>query len=532
MKAQDLAIVSSDTSNAAASSCISLMRRMPTFHPITKRCARELKTSEAVSRRRKKSSRVLEVGRPRSRDARGAAGGSEEGSAQDAPCAFGRCWAWHARGALHDREGGFADHRKRRRGPSGHGAVATLMRHLRKAYAPACRSPRTRSQSGLRLHSLAHQDKIAGWCTPRERPSGVGCCRLPGCCSLASRPQAGSVMLSPPTLSGSQPASLLVPALIGAVFAAVYHAEDVAHITGEPIGTLVLTIAVTVIELALIVSLMLTGKATADAGARYRLAVILIVTTEFVGLCILVGGLRFTASKRSTSPRRKLSRDADRADDVTIILPEHSGFRPREYFYSEIQLVFISIATVALYLVFLSRRPCCIATISPASATRRRKCRREKANCSPHRSSYVWRWWPSCCSPNSVAVVISAGVSAIGAPAGVTGVIIALIVLTPEAIAAVTAASRDNLQKSLNLALGSSLATIGLTIPAIAAANIILQKPLILGLEPRDLALVVMTLAASILTFGTGRTNVLFGFLHLRDLRDVSFLRFCPVTSR
>jgi Ca2+:H+ antiporter len=126
------------------------------------------------------------------------------------------------------------------------------------------------------------------------------------------------------------------------------------------------------------------------------------------------------------------------------------------------------------------------------------------------------------------AVVISAGVSAIGAPAGVTGVIIALIVLTPEAIAAVTAASRDNLQKSLNLALGSSLATIGLTIPAIAAANIILQKPLILGLEPRDLALVMMTLAASILTFGTGRTNVLFGFLHLVIFGTFLFFAFVP----
>ena len=87
------------------------------------------------------------------------------------------------------------------------------------------------------------------------------------------------------------------------------------------------------------------------------------------------------------------------------------------------------------------------------------------------------------------AIEINAGVAAVGAPAGVSGVIIALIVLLPESIAAVNAASRDNLQKSLNLALGSSLATIGLTIPAIAAANIFLQKPLVLGLDPRDLAL-------------------------------------------
>ena len=100
--------------------------------------------------------------------------------------------------------------------------------------------------------------------------------------------------------------------------------------------------------------------------------------------------------------------------------------------------------------------------------------------------------------------------------------------LTPEAIAAVRAASRDDLQRSLNLALGSSLATIGPTIPAIAAANIFLQKPLILGLDPRDMTLVVMTLAASMLTFGTGRTNVLFGFLHLVIFGTFLFLAFVP----
>jgi len=126
------------------------------------------------------------------------------------------------------------------------------------------------------------------------------------------------------------------------------------------------------------------------------------------------------------------------------------------------------------------------------------------------------------------AVIATAGVAAVGAPASVTGVIVALIVLTPEAIAAVRAASRDDLQRSLNLALGSSLATIGLTIPAIAAANIFLQKPLILGLDPRDMTLVVMTLAASMLTFGTGRTNVLFGFLHLVIFGTFLFLAFVP----
>lgn len=326
---------------------------------------------------------------------------------------------------------------------------------------------------------------------------------------------------------GIATAVLLVPALIGAVFAAVYHAEDVAHITGEPIGTLVLTIAVTVIELALIVSLMLTGKATPTLVRDTVFAVILIVTTGLVGLCILVGGLRYREQTFDVTSAKIYLAMLIVLTTLTIILPNYTSSAP-EHFYSEIQLVFISIATVALYLVFLFTQ----TVLHRDYFTGERNAPKEVP---ARKSKLLTASFFLCVALVAVvllaklfAVVISAGVSAIGAPAGVTGVIIALIVLTPEAIAAVTAASRDNLQKSLNLALGSSLATIGLTIPAIAAANIILQKPLILGLEPRDLALVMMTLAASILTFGTGRTNVLFGFLHLVIFGTFLFFAFVP----
>ena len=351
-------------------------------------------------------------------------------------------------------------------------------------------------------------------------------------------PLAGLLLFGVATASGfgdafaSDPvgiatAVLLVPALIGAVFAAVYHAEDVAHITGEPIGTLVLTIAVTVIELALIVSLMLTGKATPTLVRDTVFAVIMIVTTGLVGLCILVGGLRYREQTFDVTSAKIYLAMLIVLTTLTIILPNYTSSAP-EHFYSEIQLVFISIATVALYLVFLFTQ----TVLHRDYFTGERNAPKEVP---ARKSKLLTASFFLCVALVAVvllaklfAVVISAGVSAIGAPAGVTGVIIALIVLTPEAIAAVTAASRDNLQKSLNLALGSSLATIGLTIPAIAAANIILQKPLILGLEPRDLALVMMTLAASILTFGTGRTNVLFGFLHLVIFGTFLFFAFVP----
>jgi Ca2+:H+ antiporter len=319
----------------------------------------------------------------------------------------------------------------------------------------------------------------------------------------------------------------LVPLLIGAVFAAVYHAEDVAHITGEPIGTLVLTLAVTIIELALIVSLMLAGKATPTLVRDTVFAVIMIVTTGLVGLCIVVGGLRYREQTFDVTSAKIYLAMLIVLTTLTIILPNYTSSAP-ERLYSTSQLAFISIATIALYLVFLFTQTVLHRDYFVGERTAPEAAPASQGKLVPAALFLCLALAAVVLLAKLFAVVIDAGVSVVGAPSGVTGVVIALIVLTPEAIAAVKAASRDDLQKSLNLALGSSLATIGLTIPAIAAANLFLQKSLVLGLDARDVTLVVMTLAASILTFGTGRTNVLFGFLHLVIFGTFLFLAFVP----
>jgi Ca2+:H+ antiporter len=110
----------------------------------------------------------------------------------------------------------------------------------------------------------------------------------------------------------------------------------------------------------------------------------------------------------------------------------------------------------------------------------------------------------------------------------VVGVIVALLILLPEGVAALQAARRNELQKSLNLALGSSLATIGMTIPAVAAVSIVLGRDLVLGLDPKDTVLLALTLLVSVLTFGTGRTNILYGFVHLVLFATFLFLVFVP----
>jgi Ca2+:H+ antiporter len=322
-------------------------------------------------------------------------------------------------------------------------------------------------------------------------------------------------------------AILLVPLLLGAVFAAVYHAEEVAFVTGEPVGTLVLTMAVTVIELALIVSLMLTGKAAPTLVRDTVFSVVMIITTGLVGTCLLVGGIRYREQTFDVMSAKIYLAMLTVLTTLSIILPNYTSSAPGR-FYSTSQLAFMSLAIVALYAVFVFTQ----------TVRHRDYFSGDHAPPDPDASSgrkIIISTLFLCIALGAVvliaklfAIEVNVGVAAVGAPPGVSGVIIAAIVLLPESIAAVRAACRDDLQKSLNLTLGSSLATIGLTIPAIAVANIILEKPLVLGLDQRDLALVVMTLAASILTFGTGRTNVLFGFLHLVIFGTFLFFAFVP----
>jgi len=320
---------------------------------------------------------------------------------------------------------------------------------------------------------------------------------------------------------------LLIPLLIGAVFAAVYHAEDVAHIMGEPIGTLVLTVAVTIIELSLIISLMLTGKATPTLVRETVFAVIMIVTSGLVGLCIVVGGLRYREQSFDVTSAKIYLAMLIVLTTLTIILPNYTTTAPGRL-YSESQLTYVSIVTIALYLVFLYTQTVLHRGYFIGEQIHPEATAGGEGKLALSAFFLCVALAAVVLLAKLIAVVINTGVSQLDAPSSISGVIIALIVLTPESIAAVRAAQKDDLQKSLNLALGSSLATIGLTIPAIAAANIFLHTPLVLGLEPGDEALIVMTLAASILTFGTGRTNVLFGFLHLVIFGTFLFLAFVP----
>lgn len=335
-------------------------------------------------------------------------------------------------------------------------------------------------------------------------------------------------------LGGGQPVlaiglqALLIPILFGTVFAAVHHAEVIAARTGEPYGTLLLTMAVTVIEVVLIASLLLKPDASPALARDTVFAVIMIVCNGLVGLCALLGGLRHgELGFRVKGASAYLAVLAPLAT-LTLVLPNYTLTIPGPV-YAASQLAFVSLVTLALYGAFLY-----IQTVR-----HRDYFVSGDAASGEHGipSSAALGWSAVLLLLSLVAVIalaktfaaaVEAGIARLGAPAAAAGVVVAMLILLPESVAAVGAARRDQLQKSINLALGSSIATIGMTIPAVAAMAFLFDIRLVLGLEPRELVLLALTLLVSVITFGTGRTNVLFGAVHLVIFATYMFLVFVP----
>ena len=323
---------------------------------------------------------------------------------------------------------------------------------------------------------------------------------------------------------------VLVPILFGTVFAAVHHAEVIAARTGEPYGTLVLTMAVTVIEVALIASLMLKPDASPALARDTVFAVIMIVCNGLVGLCALIGGLHHgEVGFRVKGASAYLAVLAPLAT-LSLVLPNYTLAEPGPVFALS-QLVFVSVVTLALYGAFLyiqtGRHQDYFVAAERANAP--------EPAAGPSPRAVAWSSALLLASLVAVialsktfAAVVEVGIDRIGAPVAAAGVIVAILILLPESVAAVGAARRDELQKSINLALGSSIATIGLTIPAVAAMSMLLGIRLVLGLDPRDMILLALTLLVSVVTFAGGRMNILFGIVHLVIFATYMFLVFVP----
>jgi Ca2+:H+ antiporter len=318
--------------------------------------------------------------------------------------------------------------------------------------------------------------------------------------------------------------------MLGAIFAAVHHADVIAHRLGEPFGTLVLTLAVTIIEVALIESIVLTPNSSPALARDTVFAVIMIVCNGLVGLCVLVGGLRHHEQEFQASGASVYVHLLGALSVLTLVLPNYTQTIVGPYF-SNGQLVFVSVITVILYATFLFIQTSRHTDYFRASD----KTAPDGQHIYPSNKAVMVSTIALLIALAGVillakkfAILLEVGLNSVGAPEAVAGIVIAMVVLAPESISAVRAALSDVLQKSLNLALGSSLATIGLTIPAVAITNIAIGKQIQIGISSRDTLLLALTLFLSVLTFGSGRTNILAGLVHLVVFVTFIFLVFVP----
>ena len=321
-------------------------------------------------------------------------------------------------------------------------------------------------------------------------------------------------------------------ALIGVVLAAVHHAEVVAHRVGEPFGTLILALSVTVIEASLILSMMLAGgedMATLPRDTIY--AAVMIICNGVIGLCLLLGGMahreqffRVEGAGAGLSALIVMSTLAMAFPTFTTSPPVAS--------YNTRQLVFVAVTSAALWGIYVF-----IQTVRHRdyflSADHATDPTQHAASAS---IGHAWASFglllASLVGVVGLAKVLSpsieAAVDAVDAPRAVVGIVIAMLVLLPETVAAARAARINRLQTSMNLAIGSALASIGLTIPVVVVAALWFDLPLVLGLGATEMLMLAVTLVTSAFTLGSGRTHVMQGAVHLVLFAAFLFLSMVP----
>jgi Ca2+:H+ antiporter len=320
-----------------------------------------------------------------------------------------------------------------------------------------------------------------------------------------------------------------------AVLAAVHHAEVVAHRVGEPYGSLVLAVAVTVIEVALIVTLMVAGgPETATLARDTVFAAVMITCNGILGLSLLIGALRHDVTVFNAEGTGAALATVATLATLSLVLPTFTTSRPGPEF-SPAQLTFAAAAALTLYLVFVlnqtGRHRDFFLPVAPDGSLLD-----EDEHVSPPGNRAALRSL-ALLLVALVAVVglakvespsIKEGVAALGFPQSFVGVVIALLVLLPETLAAAKAARRGRVQTSLNLALGSAMASIGLTIPVIALSTVWLDGPLLLGLGSTQVVLLVLTVVVGVLTVVPGQATRLQGWVHLVLLAAFLFLAASP----
>ena len=313
--------------------------------------------------------------------------------------------------------------------------------------------------------------------------------------------------------------AIICGVILTAAIAIVRHADVLAHRLGEPAGTLLLTLAITGLEVAMVAFVMSTGADKPTLARDTMFAVVMLVLNGFLGLALLLGGLRHHEQRYNLQSANAFLVMILPLTVLGLVLPDftHSTAGPT---LSTFQMIFLSVMSVGIYGVFLfvqnrRHRGFFMAPDEIAEATAPELAHHSSRSTLYHAAMLGFYGLPLVLLAKQMAAPLDAMVIKLGAPSALGGFIMALLVLTPESIAAIRASLANRLQRSVNTLLGSVLASIGLTIPLVIAVSLVTGRTLVLGLDDADTVMLVLTLLTSILTFSLPRTNVLLGCVHL-----------------
>ena len=311
----------------------------------------------------------------------------------------------------------------------------------------------------------------------------------------------------------------LLAAMFLSAFAVVRHAEALAERLGEPYGTLVLTLAITGIEVIMIAAIMYTGKGNATLARDAMMAVVMIVLNGMLGVSLIVGGLRYHEQAYNLQGASSFLAVIMPLAVLGLVQPNFTVSTPGPVF-SPVQAMFLSLMSLVLYGVFLgmqtSRHREYFLSPNAAGEPEGGHAPGHATGSTSHHAVMLFLYiLPFVALSKQIGVPINHAIQVLRAPPELAGLLISVLILSPESLTAVRAALANQLQRSVNVLLGSVLASIGLTIPLVLAVGYVTGQQIILGLGATDITLLVLTLALSMVTFASQRTNVLLGAVHL-----------------
>jgi len=311
--------------------------------------------------------------------------------------------------------------------------------------------------------------------------------------------------------------------MLWCAFGVVRHADHLAEILGEPYGTLILTLSVISIEVALIAAIMLTGESNPQLARDTMLAVIMIVLNGMVGLALLAGGLRHGEQEFNLQGARAFLVVIVVLATMSLVLPKFT-VSTVDASLTRLQAGIFAAMTIVLYGTFLA-----IQTVrhrkffvepadadgKPDGASLHDGSGNTLRAVAYHAVFLVLTLLPIVLLSKKFAVLVEYSLERLSAPAALGGILVAVLVLAPEGLAAYHAALANHLQRSVNICLGSALATISLTVPAVLVVGSLTGLHIVLGLDDVEMVLLLLTLFLSSMTFGGVRTNMLQGAVHL-----------------